>query len=107
MNPEPVSVPFYDLEPRDGSHYLLENGKPIARFDELEKAEALRAHLVAELAEQLDQDSLNAERRETIAASFKTVPPQARSVCETNGTPPRFSRQCEGEVGDAAFQDLK
>lgn len=36
------TLKFYDLEPRGGSHYLLENGQPIARFNCLEKAEAAR-----------------------------------------------------------------
>ena len=38
---------FYDLQPRDGSHYLLENGEPIARFNELSKAEAVRARAMS------------------------------------------------------------
>ena len=42
---------FYDLQPGAGSHHLCENGVPIARFDDLEKAEAVRARYVAEIAE--------------------------------------------------------
>jgi hypothetical protein len=41
---------FYDLEPRSGSHCLIENGDAIARFDELAKAEAVRALYVQEVA---------------------------------------------------------
>jgi len=37
-----MKTPFYDLEPGDGSYYLCANGCPIARFDELTKAEAVR-----------------------------------------------------------------
>jgi hypothetical protein len=48
---------FYDLQPRDGSHYLLENGEPIARFNELEKAEAVRAGLAAEIAAMYERNA--------------------------------------------------
>jgi hypothetical protein len=41
---------YYEIQTRSGSHYLLENGEPIARFNELEKAEAARTMYVAELA---------------------------------------------------------
>jgi hypothetical protein len=41
---------FYDIVPGDGSHYLCENGRPIARFNDLAKAEAVRANLINELA---------------------------------------------------------
>jgi hypothetical protein len=41
---------FYEIQPRSGSYYLLENGEPIARFNKLEKAEAAHAMYVAELA---------------------------------------------------------
>jgi hypothetical protein len=53
---------FYDLEPCDGSHYLLENGKPIARFDSLEKAEAVRASFVEELVEMYDRRADEVEK---------------------------------------------
>ena len=45
---------FYDLEPRCGSHYLLENGRAIARFDSLEKAEAVRSAFVDAMVELFD-----------------------------------------------------
>jgi hypothetical protein len=41
---------FYDLQSRDGSHYLLENGELIARFNELCKAEAVHARYVSDIA---------------------------------------------------------
>jgi hypothetical protein len=48
---EAVTQPkHYQIQTRSGSHYLLENGEPIARFNQLEKAEAARAGLVAKLA---------------------------------------------------------
>jgi hypothetical protein len=50
---------FYEIQTRSGSHYLLENGEPIARFNQLEKAEAARAMYVAELAATYER---NAER---------------------------------------------
>jgi hypothetical protein len=40
---------YYEIQAKSGSHYLLENGEPIARFNELEKAEAARAMYVAEV----------------------------------------------------------
>ena len=40
---------FYDLESRGGSWYLLENGQPIARFDEVGAAEAVRESFCQEL----------------------------------------------------------
>jgi hypothetical protein len=49
-----MKTPFYDLEPGDGSYYLCANGCPIARFDELTKAEAVRDALATELAERLE-----------------------------------------------------
>jgi hypothetical protein len=49
-----MKAPFYDIEPGDDSHYLCANGRPIARFDELAKAEAVRDALVAEQAERLE-----------------------------------------------------
>jgi hypothetical protein len=48
---------FYDLQPREGSHYLLENGEPIARFNELSKAEAVRAGLIAEIAAMYERNA--------------------------------------------------
>jgi hypothetical protein len=46
---------FYDIEPRAGSHYLLKNGQEIARFDQLERAEKVRAGCVAAIAASLDR----------------------------------------------------
>jgi hypothetical protein len=43
------NLKFYDLQPRDGSHYLLGNGEPIARLNELSKAEAVCARYVAKI----------------------------------------------------------
>ena len=54
---------FYDLAPAAGSYYLLENGKPIARFDELAKAEAVRAQLTNELAARYEQNAENLTRK--------------------------------------------
>jgi hypothetical protein len=48
---------FYDLHRRDGSHYLLENGEPIARFDEFWKAEAVRARYVADIAAMYERNA--------------------------------------------------
>jgi|HubBroStandDraft_6_1064221.scaffolds.fasta_scaffold4606631_1 hypothetical protein len=49
---------FYDLQPGAGSHHLLyENGVPIARFNELEKAKAVRARYMAEIAEIHDRNA--------------------------------------------------
>jgi hypothetical protein len=45
---------FYDIEPRGDSHYLLENGRPIARFNDLAKAQAVRAQFIEELAAEFD-----------------------------------------------------
>ena len=43
---------FYDIEPAGyGSHYLLENGRPIARFGELAASEATRESFCRELIE--------------------------------------------------------
>ena len=52
-----MNAPFYDLEPGDGSHYLLQDGHPIARFNKLAKAEAVRSELMAELAERLEKEN--------------------------------------------------
>jgi hypothetical protein len=45
----------YDIEPRGGSHYLLENGKPIARFNTLKTAIAAREQFVEQLAEEYER----------------------------------------------------
>jgi phage regulator Rha-like protein len=58
------------------SHYLLENGEPIARFNELEKAEAARAMYVAELAAMYER---NAER-------FTSTPAEKEAVIKVYDT---------------------
>lgn len=45
----------YEIMPGSGSDYLFENGRPIARFNDLAKAEAVRARFVAEVAEQIER----------------------------------------------------
>ena len=55
---------FYDIQPGDGSHHLCENGVPIARFDELEKAEAVRARYMADIAEIHERNAELYERNE-------------------------------------------
>ena len=45
---------FYDIQPQDGSHYICENGKQIARFDDLGKAELLRATLVDRQVQEME-----------------------------------------------------
>ena len=67
---------YYEIQPRSGSHYLLENGEPIARFNELEKAEAARAMYVAELAAMYER---NAER-------FTSTPAEKEAVIKTYDT---------------------
>lgn len=57
-NRTPVKDKSYDLQPSGGSHHLCENGVPIARFDELERAEAVRARFVAEIAERNEQKKI-------------------------------------------------
>lgn len=45
---------FYEIEPKaGGGYYLLENGQPIARFDDLAKAEAARELFMLEVAKEL------------------------------------------------------
>ena len=46
-----MSNKFYDIEPAsDGSHYLMENGTPIARFTSLQTAELARREMTEELS---------------------------------------------------------
>jgi thioredoxin-like negative regulator of GroEL len=52
-------------DPEMAAIYLFENGQPIARFDDLAKAEAMRARLMDEIAAMHDS---NAERYEREAA---------------------------------------
>jgi uncharacterized membrane protein YccC len=61
---------YYEIQPGSGSHYLLENGEPIARFNELEKTEAARAMYVAELAAMYER---NAERFASTASEKEAV----------------------------------
>jgi hypothetical protein len=61
---------YYEIQARSGSHYLLENGEPIARFNELEKAEAARAMYVAELAAMYER---NADRFTSTPAEKEAV----------------------------------
>jgi hypothetical protein len=67
---------YYEIQPWSGSHYLLENGEPIARFNELEKAEAARAMYVAELAATYER---NAER-------FTSTPAEKEAVIKAYDT---------------------
>jgi hypothetical protein len=67
---------YYEIQPRSGSHYLLESGEPIARFNELEKAEAARAMYVAELAAMYER---NAER-------FTSTPAEREAVIKAYDT---------------------
>ena len=67
---------YYEIQPRSGSHYLLENGEPIARFNELEKAEAARAMYVADLAAMYER---NAER-------FTSTPAEKEAVIKAYDT---------------------
>jgi hypothetical protein len=67
---------YYEIQPGSSSHYLLENGEPIARFNELEKAEAARAMYVAEVAAMHEG---NAER-------FTSTPAEKEAVIKTYET---------------------
>jgi hypothetical protein len=61
---------YYEIQARSGSHYLLENGEPIARFNELEKAEAARAMYAGEVAAMYER---NAERFTSMPAEQEAV----------------------------------
>jgi hypothetical protein len=47
----------YEIMPMSASHYLFENGQPIARFNELAKAEAAHAQFVAEIAQLYERNT--------------------------------------------------
>jgi hypothetical protein len=68
---------FYDLEPGDDSHYLCANGRSIARFNELAKAEAVRASYVEEIAAMYER---KADELEAALNAAAIIPPQNKSA---------------------------
>jgi hypothetical protein len=72
-----VKAPFYDIEPGDGSYYLCANGCPITRFNELAKAEAVRASYVEEIAA---MDERKADELEAALNAASIIQPQNKSA---------------------------
>jgi hypothetical protein len=71
---------YYEISPRNGSHYLLQNGREIAGFDDVATAEQARAGYVAEVAAAYEEADGAMEELRVKGTYYEKTPCTNRSI---------------------------